>query len=187
VVPDADLFKAIRKQKAEVVTDQIERFTEKGILLRSGSELEADIIVTATGLVLKLLGGMTVSLNGKAVVSSERHVYRGVMLSDQPNFAIAIGYTNASWTLKCELSCKFVARILDHMEKNGLKTCTPRFDHSTFTDERLLDFEAGYVKRADDMLPKQGSAAPWKVHQNYLKDTLSLKFGTVTDRFLEYR
>ncbi|MCF8277881.1 MAG: NAD(P)/FAD-dependent oxidoreductase [Flavobacteriales bacterium] len=187
VVPDSDLFRAIRKGKAEVVTDSIERFTPKGILLKSGKELEADLIVTATGLQVQMLGGMTASINGKAVNTSKLHCYRGVMFSDVPNFAIAVGYTNASWTLKCELSCQFVTRVLNYMEQQDKNVCTPRFDSNAFDTEPLLDFDAGYILRAGDVLPKQGSKHPWKVYQNYVRDLVSLKLGTVKDKYLEYR
>jgi monooxygenase len=187
VVPDSDLFIAIKQKKAEVVTDHIEKFTPGGILLKSGHELKADIIVTATGLVVKILGGMTMSVNDKELHSGNVHCYRGVMMSDIPNFGIALGYTNASWTLKCDLNCYFISRVLDYMEQHHYTVCTPRFDAEKFRSEPLLDFDAGYIKRAEGLLPKQGSEAPWKVYQNYIKDTFSLKYGKVNDRFLEYR
>ena len=187
IVPDSDLFYSIKQGKAEVVTDTIDRFTPKGILLNSGKELEADIIVTATGLKVLLLGGMTMHINGKPVDSGKLHCYRGVMFSDVPNFAIAIGYTNSSWTLKCDLNCQFVAKLLNNMEQHNYSVCTPRFDSMAFQSEPLLDFNAGYVLRAADILPKQGSKHPWKVYQNYVRDLLSLKFGTVNDKYLEYR
>lgn len=186
IVPDADLFKSIKNGKVEIVTDTIKNFTAKGILLDSGRELDADIIVTATGLRMQLLGGMTVHINGKPVDVVNIHVYRGVMLSDIPNFAIAIGYTNASWTLKCDLNCHFVTKLLNYMDQKNYTVCVPRFDPSKYETEPLLDFNSGYVKRAADHLPKQGSEAPWKVHQNYLRDTLSLKLTTMNDKVLEY-
>ncbi|MDZ4847118.1 MAG: NAD(P)/FAD-dependent oxidoreductase [Chitinophagales bacterium] len=187
IVPDADLFHSIKEGKAEVVTDTISHFTPKGILLNSGKELEADIIVTATGLNVQLLGGMTMRMNDKLIESGKLHSYRGVMFSDVPNFAIAIGYTNASWTLKCDLNCRFVTRLLNNMEQHNYSVCTPRFDSKAFQSEPLLDFNAGYVLRAADVLPKQGSKHPWKVYQNYVRDLLSLKFGTVNDKYLEYQ
>lgn len=186
VVPDNDLFQAIKSGKAEVVTDTINHITEKGILLNSGKELEANIIIKATGLKVQLLGGMTVQLNGKAVETGQMHCYRGVMLSDIPNFAFTVGYTNASWTLKCDLSAHFVTRVLNYMDKHHYGTCIPRFDSMKFKTEPLLDFGAGYIQRANDILPKQGSAAPWKVYQNYIRDRLSLNLGSVHDSFLEY-
>lgn len=187
LVPDADLFKSVKDGKAEIVTDQIERFTEKGILLKSGKELEADLIVTATGLKVQLLGGMTVHVNGELGDSAKTHAYRGVMLSDVPNFAFTVGYTNASWTLKCDLSCRFVTKVLNYMDKNNYSVCVPRFDSSKFETEPLLDFNAGYVLRALDKIPKQGSKHPWKVYQNYVKDLVSLEWSSVKDEYLQYR
>ncbi len=186
IVPDADLFEAIKQGTAEVVTDTIDHFTPKGIKLNSGQEVEADIIVTATGLNLQLLGGMTVHINGKLLATSDLHVYRGVMGSGVPNFAMAVGYTNASWTLKCDLNCHFVTRILNYMDKHGYTTCTPQFDSEAYDTEPLLDFDAGYIKRAMDVLPKQGSEAPWKVYQSYLHDLISLKHGSISDKHLVY-
>jgi cation diffusion facilitator CzcD-associated flavoprotein CzcO len=187
IVPDADLFRAIRNKNVEIVTDTIERFTPKGILLKSARELEADIIVTATGLVVQLFGGMTMTVNGKSVDIGKTYCYRGVMLSDVPNFAIAIGYTNASWTLKCDLNCSYVTRILKYMEQNKFSICTPKFDSNAFASEPFLDFDSGYIKRAGGRLPMQGSRSPWKVYQNYIKDSVILKFGSVNDKYLEYK
>lgn len=187
VVPDADLFKSIKSKKVEVVTDTINTFTPDGILLNSGRELKADIIVTATGLRLQLLGGMIMHVNGKALETNSEHVYRGVMLSGIPNFAITVGYTNSSWTLKCELSSHFVTRIINYMSEKQFQVCTPTFDSTNFESTPLLDFDAGYVKRAFDALPKQGSKSPWKVYQNYLIDTVSLKMSKVDDQYLAYR
>ncbi len=187
IVPDADLFHSIKEGKVEVVTDTIKQFTPKGILLASGKELEADIIVTATGLKVQLLGGMSMHINGELGDTGKTHCYRGVMFSDVPNFAITVGYTNASWTLKCDLSCQFVTKVLNFMEQNNYTVCTPRFDSAVFKSEPLLDFDAGYVLRAFDSLPKQGSKHPWKVYQNYIKDLFSLKMESVNDKYLEYK
>lgn len=187
VVPDSDLFKAIRKGKAEIVTDTIKTFTEKGILLNSGKEIEADIVVTATGLELQLLGGMTMEVNGIQGDSSKTHIYRGAMLSNVPNFAITVGYTNSSWTLKVDLTSHFVTRVLNHMDSKGYKVCTPRFDEKKYASSPLMDFDAGYVKRAADVLPKQGSESPWKIYQNYLIDMVSLKMSPINDKVLEYK
>jgi cation diffusion facilitator CzcD-associated flavoprotein CzcO len=187
LIPDSDLFDAMKSGKVEVVTDTIDRFTSKGILLNSGGELEADIIVTATGLNVQIFGGMKVKVNEELIHTGDLHSYRGVLFSGVPNFAIAVGYTNATWTLKCDLNCRYVSKILNYMEKNGYKVCTPRFDSSAFETEPLLDFDAGYIQRALDILPKQGSKAPWKVYQNYIKDTFSLKYGKVNDQYLEYK
>jgi len=187
IVPDANLFQAIKNGKAEIVTDIIRQFTPKGMLLASGRELEADLVITATGLKLQLLGGMTMHINGILGDTAKTHCYRGVMFSDVPNFAIAVGYTNASWTLKCDLNCQFVTKLLNYMEEKHYTICTPRFDSAVFRSEPLLDFNAGYVLRASDSLPKQGSKHPWKVYQNYIRDLMSLKMESVNDKYLEYR
>lgn len=130
---------------------------------------------------------MKVSVNKQPVETGKLHCYRGVMFSDVPNFAITVGYTNASWTLKCDLNCQFVSKVLNYMDAKHYATCTPRFDSNEFTSEPLLDFDAGYVLRAFDSLPKQGSKAPWKVYQNYIRDLYSLKTEPVNDKYLEYR
>ena len=187
IVPDADLFHSIKDGKVEVVTDTIQQFTTKGILLTSGKKLEADIIVTATGLKVQLLGGMSMHINGELGDTGKTHCYRGVMFSDVPNFAITVGYTNASWTLKCDLNCQFVTKVLNFMEQKNYTICTPRFDSAEFKSEPLLDFDAGYILRASDSLPKQGSKHPWKVYQNYIKDLFSLKMESVNDKYLEYK
>lgn len=187
LVPDADFFRAIKKGNAEVITDHIDQFTEKGILLKSGEELEADLVVTATGLKVQLMGGMEIQKNGETVKLSDTHAYRGVMFSGIPNFAFTVGYTNASWTLKSDLSCLFVVKLLNYMKKNNYSVCTPRFDSGSFESEPLLDFDAGYILRALDVLPKQGSKYPWKVYQNYVLDLMSLKVDSVKDKYLEYK
>jgi cation diffusion facilitator CzcD-associated flavoprotein CzcO len=187
LVPDGDLFHALKSGKAEVVTDRIRSFTERGIALESGQELAADLIIAATGLKIQLLGGMQVRINGQTMDSGKIHCYKGVLFGGVPNFAVAIGYTNASWTLKCDLNCLFVARLLNHMDHQGYRVCTPQYDEGRFGSEPLLDFDAGYIKRALDILPRQGSRKPWKVYQNYLRDTLALRFGSVRDLYLTYR
>ncbi len=154
--------------------------------MKSGTELEADLIVTATGLKMQLLGGMELYKDGVVISASDTHCYKGVMFSDIPNFAMTIGYTNASWTLKCDLSCTFVTRVLRHMSEHHYRSCAPRFDAQALTSEPLLDFDAGYVKRALDILPKQGSKVPWKVHQNYLRDLWMLKYSSLEDPYLEF-
>ncbi|GIV32835.1 MAG: flavin-binding family monooxygenase [Chitinophagales bacterium] len=186
VVPDSDMFAAIREGKVDMVTDHIDRFTEKGIQLRSGHTLEADIIISATGLKIQMLGGMTLHLNGQLCNPANLHCYRGVMFSDLPNFAIAVGYTNASWTLKCDLNCRFVARLLNYMDKKRYAVCVPRYDPS-IPDEPLIDLTSGYVLRARNQLPRQGSRHPWKVYQNYICDLFTLRLSTMQDPYLQYR
>jgi cation diffusion facilitator CzcD-associated flavoprotein CzcO len=187
VVPNGDLFKSLKNGKSEIVTDRIKNFSESGILLESGKELEADIIVSATGLKLQLLGGMTMHINGVLANPKDIHCYKGVMFSGIPNFAVAIGYTNASWTLKCDLSCYYVTRILNYMKQNNYEVCVPKFNAEEFNSEPLLDFDAGYVKRAVNELPKQGSKAPWKLYQNYFKDAYTLKKAKAVDKYLEFK
>jgi len=186
LVPDADLFRAIRRKQVSVVTDQIETFTETGIKLRSGDELPADLIVTATGLALQLLGGMTVEVDGKAINPADTLAYKGMMYSDVPNFAVVSGYTNASWTLKADLVCECVCRLLNHMQKNGLRQCTPRLDDPDMESLPWVDFSSGYIQRAVDKFPKQGARRPWRLHQNYAMDLMSLRYGSVRDRAMVF-
>jgi cation diffusion facilitator CzcD-associated flavoprotein CzcO len=185
-VPGADLFKAIKRGKAEVVTDTIKQFVKDGIELNSGRKLDADIIITATGLQVQLFGGMKVAVDGNPLDFSKSPAFKGVMLSDIPNFAFSVGYTNASWTLKSDLNCIYVTKVLNYMKQKNLQVCTPKFDHENMEKEELLDFDAGYILRAKDQLPKQGAKAPWKVHQNYIKDLFALKYSGVKDKDLEY-
>jgi monooxygenase len=186
LVPDADLFRAIRAKQVSVVTDQIDSFTETGICLRSGSELEADLVVTATGLALQLLGGMTVEVDGKAINPADTLAYKGMMYSDMPNFAVVSGYTNASWTLKADLVCEYVCRLLNHMQKNGLRQCTPRLDDPGMERLPWVDFSSGYIQRAVDKFPKQGARRPWRLHQNYAMDLMSLRYGSLRDKAMVF-
>jgi cation diffusion facilitator CzcD-associated flavoprotein CzcO len=169
-----------------VVTDEIETFTETGIRLKSGRELPADLIVTATGLSLQLLGGMTVAVDGKAINPGETIAYKGMMYSDVPNLAVVSGYTNASWTLKADLVCEYVCRLLNHMQKNGLRQCTPHNDDPAMERLPWVDFSSGYIQRAIDQFPKQGSRHPWRLHQNYALDLVSLRFGSVRDKAMVF-
>ena len=181
IVPDGDLFRAIRRGTASVVTDTIDTFTETGLLLDSGTRLDADIVVTATGLEMLFLGGIDLTVDGEPVDVSERLVYKGMMLEDVPNLAVAIGYTNASWTLKCDLTCDYVCRLLNHLRTLGLRQCTPVNHDATVSPEPLMGLTSGYVRRAADRLPKQGSAFPWRFHQSYLRDYRALKLSGVAD------
>ncbi|GAC1358090.1 MAG: NAD(P)/FAD-dependent oxidoreductase [Herpetosiphon sp.] len=181
LVPDADLFHAIRSGTASIVTDDIETFTETGIRLRSGNELAADVIVTATGLNMKLMSGVQLIVDGVPVDLSKTMSYKGMMYSDVPNLASAFGYTNASWTLKCELTAEYVCRLLNYMAKRRYGQCTPRKHDPSIIEEPVLSFTSGYVKRALHSFPHQGSKKPWKLYQNYARDLLSLRFGSVND------
>lgn len=180
LVPDADLFATIRRGKAEVVTDRVERFTRGGIRLESGRELEADLIVTATGLQIQLGGGMEIAIDGTPFVSAQHVTYKGMMFSDVPNLAIAFGYTNASWTLKAELTANYVTRLLGTMRKRGMRQVTPRVG-APIEDMPFLDFTSGYVQRAAGLLPRQGTRKPWRVHQNYTLDLMALRYGRIND------
>ena len=180
LVPDGDLFEALGAGRASIVTDRIDTFTETGLRLESGQELEADLIVTATGLNLLPLGGMDLAVDGREVEISETMGYKGMMLSGVPNLAVALGYTNASWTLKCDLTCDYVCRLIKHMDEHGYRQCMPQRDPSVAA-EPFIDFNSGYVVRAIDKFPKQGSKAPWRLYQNYARDILALKFGPIED------
>jgi cation diffusion facilitator CzcD-associated flavoprotein CzcO len=185
-VPDADLFKSIRDGHASVVTDRIETFTERGLLLKSGRELEADIIITATGLNLQALGGIALTVDGVPVHLPDKVAFRGMMLSGVPNFAFAIGYTNASWTLKVGLLCEHFCRLLAYMDAQGHTICTPELSEPEMPTRPLLDFAAGYVQRSLDMLPRQGDRAPWRMSMDYHSDTKLLKEDSVEDRNLRF-
>ena len=186
VVPDGDLFRAIRAGTLAMATDHIETFTETGLKLASGAELAADIVVTATGLVLQPLAGLKPTVDGRAVDPGHALAYKGMMFDGVPNLASVFGYTKASWTLKADLSSEYVCRILNHMTRSGMQQATPHNDDPSLGREPWLDFTSGYVRRAMESFPKQGSRAPWKLHQNYLKDLLGLKFAKLEDGVLRF-
>jgi cation diffusion facilitator CzcD-associated flavoprotein CzcO len=186
LVPDADLFRAIRSKKASVVTDTIDTFTEKGIRLKSGAELEADLVVTATGLDLEILAGIELTVDGARIDPAKLFNYKGLMYSGVPNFATSFGYTNASWTLKCDLTCEYVCRLLNHMKKHGYAQATPRFNDPSVTEQPWVDFSSGYIQRKLHLFPKQGSRAPWRLRQNYARDILTLRFGRIDDGVMEF-
>jgi monooxygenase len=186
LVPDGDLFAAIRAGRASMVTDRIETFTERGLRLESGRELEADVVVTATGLNLLALGGLRIVVDGEAVELPDKVGYKGMMLSDVPNLAVAMGYTNASWTLKCDLTCAYVCRLLNHMDRHGHRQVTPRIREASLPTQPFIDLQAGYVQRSIDLFPRQGIKAPWRLYQNYLRDILLLQYGALEDDALEF-
>jgi len=181
--PDADFFEAIKADKARVVTDTIDCFTENGIKLVSGTELPADIIVTATGLDMLFMGGIDVEVDGAAVNPAKLYVYKGLMCSEIPNLYLATGYTNASWTLKVDLTNKYACRVINYMEKHGYKYCVPQ-STSDIVAAPLLDLNSGYIKRGEDRFPKQATTAPWKMNQNYILDNLALRFSAVSNESL---
>ncbi|KQQ97314.1 NAD(P)/FAD-dependent oxidoreductase [Massilia sp. Leaf139] len=185
VVPDGDLFRALTKGQAEVVTDHIAHFTERGIVLRSGRELEADVVVMATGLSLSVLGGARIEVDGQPYAPSEHMAYKGMMLSEMPNSVMTFGYTNASWTLKADLTAGWVCRLLQHMDRSGQAIAVVRRDPGV-ADEPFLSFTSGYVQRAQALLPKQGSRRPWQVYQNYLQDMFTIRFGRIADGVMRF-
>ncbi|MFT3857585.1 MAG: NAD(P)/FAD-dependent oxidoreductase [Aquabacterium sp.] len=185
-VPNGDMFRVLRKGKASVVTDHIDRFVDKGILLKSGKVLEADIIVTATGLNLRLFGGMQMSVDGQAVDMSKRISYKGLMFSDLPNLSNTLGYTNASWTLKADLIAEYVCRLLKHMDATGTRIAVPRRNDPSVKEAPLLDMTSGYVARVAHELPKGADRAPWKLYQNYAADMDQLHNGDLEDGVMEF-
>jgi cation diffusion facilitator CzcD-associated flavoprotein CzcO len=186
LVPNGDLFGAIRKGRASVVTDKIRTFTESGIELASGAKLDADLVVTATGLTLEVFGGIAVTVDGRRVDFGKTLAYKGMMFSDVPNFASCFGYTNASWTLKCDLTCAYVSRLLNRMEQRGYRQCTPHAGSDTATRTPYLDFTSGYIQRSIAKFPSQGARAPWRLYQNYALDMLSLRFGRLDDGAMRF-
>jgi cation diffusion facilitator CzcD-associated flavoprotein CzcO len=185
-VPDADLFKAISSGAASVVTDRIATFTETGIQLESGKHLDADIIVTATGLNIQLFGGMSLTVDGTPVDPADSVVYKAMMLAGVPNFAFAFGYTNSSWTLKVGLLCEHFCRLLSHMDANGYDIAQPELGDSAMSTQPMLGLGAGYIQRAVDQLPKQGEGDPWRVQMNYYHDVEQLRHGSVTNPHLHF-
>ena len=186
LVPDGDLFKTIREGHASIVTDTIESFTGTGIKLASGKELPADIIVTATGLTMKLISRVQVFVDEKRIELNKTFNYKGTMFSGIPNFALAVGYTNASWTLKAELSCLYVCRLLNYMDRRKFRAAVPNFIEGTFTAQPLLSLTAGYVQRASSDLPMQGTAHPWTLRNNFPRDSVALRFGKVDDGSIRF-
>jgi monooxygenase len=187
LIPDSDLFNAIKEKTVSIVTGHIETFTETGIKLKSGEELPADIIVTATGLVMQPLGGTEITIDGARFESGKALSYKGMMFRDVPNFANSFGYTNASWTLKADLTAGYMCRLLNYMQARGYTRCTPRLHDPSLKEQPWLEFTSGYVQRANDVLPKQGDKVPWRVHQNYALDLLALKLGKLDDGAMEFR
>ena len=186
LVPNGDLFKAIRDGDATVVTDTIERFTENGIRLDSGEQLEAEVIVTATGLNLLFLGGMELIVDGEPVNIAEKMAYKGMMLSGVPNCAFTVGYTNASWTLKADLTSEYVCRVLAHMDAHGYRKSVPELSDPSVEEMPLLDFTSGYVQRSLHEFPKQGSKEPWKLRQNYVLDIRTIRRGPIDDGAMRF-
>jgi cation diffusion facilitator CzcD-associated flavoprotein CzcO len=186
LVPDSDLFNAINNRKASIVTDTISEFQSDGILLDSGKKIEADIIITATGIELNSLNDINVTIDNIKVIANERLTYKGMMLSGVPNFAISFGYVNASWTLRADLTCEYVCRLINLMDKKGVKRCMPVDDKSAYGDDKLIDFTSGYFQRGLNQMPKQGNKAPWKNYQNYIKDIFAVRLMSIDDTNLKF-
>ena len=186
LVPDSDLFNAINAKKASVVTDTIKEFQSDGILLDSGKKVDADIIITATGIELNSLNDINVTIDKNKVNPNERLTYKGMMLSGVPNFAISFGYVNASWTLRADLTCEYVCRVINLMDKKGVACCEPIDDETAHGDDQLIDFTSGYFQRGLNQMPKQGNKAPWKNYQNYLKDIFAVRLFSIKDNNLNF-
>ena len=187
VVKDGDLFDAIKAGTASIKTDHIERFTDTGIRLRSGEELEADIIIPATGLDIQMLGGIQPTVDGQGVVLKEKVIYKNVMVEGMPNAAMIFGYTNISWTLKADIASEYLCRLINHMDRKGYQVVVPRDTENSLGNDTILgSLDAGYIKRAEDRLPRQGTHGPWKASQNYLKDVKILRFEPIEDGYLEF-
>jgi len=186
LVPDSDLFTAIKKSKASVVTDKVKEFISDGILLESGEKITADIIVTATGIELNSLNDINVTVDNTKINAHERLTYKGMMLSGVPNFALSFGYVNASWTLRADLTCEYVCRLINLMDKKGVACCAPLDDPSAYGNDDLIDFTSGYVQRGLHLMPKQGNKAPWKNYQNYLKDIFAVRLFSIKDSNLNF-
>jgi cation diffusion facilitator CzcD-associated flavoprotein CzcO len=185
VVPDGDLFRAIRHGKASIATDTIESFDETGIQLASGEHLDADIIVTATGLNALPAGGVVPTVDGKRVELPDTMGYKGVLLTGVPNLAVVVGYTNASWTLKCDLTCQYVCRLINHMDAHGFDYVVADRD-PTVSEIPFIDLKSGYVQRSLHLFPKQGDRTPWRLRQNYLLDIINLRMKPVEDEGLRF-
>ena len=186
LVPNGDFFNAINAGKASVITDHIDRFTKKGIKLKSGGEVEADLIVTATGLNLEVCNGIKLEVDNNEVDISKTMTYKGMMFSDVPNLVATFGYTNASWTLRADLTSEYVCRLLNFMDKKGYANCCPRTAEHVEPDGDWLDFTSGYVKRSMHKFPKQGSRDPWRNTQNFPKDVLAIRWGNIDNKELKF-
>lgn len=186
-MPDGDFFKAIKKGKADVITDSIDVFIENGILLKSGKIIEADIIISATGLKLLPFGGAKISLNNTPFDITKQFIYKGLMLSELPNFLVFAGYTNASWTLKSDLTSEYISRLLKYLDKNNYKSVYAKVIEKNLGELPLIDLDSGYIHRAKDILPKQGDQFPWRLYQNYILDFKALRIDSVKDKRLQFR
>jgi cation diffusion facilitator CzcD-associated flavoprotein CzcO len=186
LVLDGDLFEAVKSDRASVLTDHIATFTQTGIQLESGESIDADLVVTATGLKLQLMSDLEITVDGRRVDASKALAYKSMMLSDVPNLALSFGYTNASWTLKSDLTCEFVCRLLNHMDKHGYDQCCARVTDDAIETLPMIDLKSGYVMRYAEKFPKQGSKAPWRLYQNYILDILTIRYGRLNDGVMTF-
>ena len=186
LVPDSDLFEALNSGTASVVTDQIDHFTEKGIALKSGQHLDADLVVTATGLKVCFMSDIPFEVDGETVKVNDSMTYKAMMFSDIPNLALSFGYTNASWTLKCDLTSEYVCRLLNHMDRFGYEKCVPMLIDSDVEEVPFLEFTSGYVQRASHLFPRRGDRAPWTLRQNYAFDVATIRYGEIDDGVLRF-
>ncbi|OUS28708.1 FAD-containing monooxygenase EthA [Gammaproteobacteria bacterium 45_16_T64] len=185
-VTNGDLFKAIRNNKASIVTDHVKKFTETGIELQSGETLDADVIITATGLNVQMLGGIDIFVENKKFDITEKMLYKGVLIEDLPNLGLVFGYTNASWTLKSDLVSEFVCRLINKMDQVGMRQCIAQNYNAKVHHTSFLDMQSGYIQRAMDKVPQQGSRMPWKLYQNYAFDMAMLRLGKLDDRVVRF-
>ena len=186
LVPDSDLFRAINKNKVSIVTDTIKEFQSNGILLNSGKEIPADIIITATGIKLNSFNDINVTIDKEKVNANDKLTYKGMMLGGVPNFAYTFGYVNASWTLRADLTSEYVCKLINLMDKKGVKFCEPIDDKSAYGDDQLIDFTSGYFQRGLNQMPRQGNKSPWKNYQNYLKDIIAIRLLSIDDSNLKF-
>ena len=186
MVPDDDLFNVINEGKASVVTDQIDQFTESGVLLKSGKELDAEIIITATGLKVVLMNGIELYVDNQQVNVGDKLSYKGMMYSDVPNLFMAFGYTNASWTLKCELISKYACRLINYMDEHDYAMCVPRLPRNDLETSSSVALNSSYIQRSKDNLPKQGDRKPWKIYENYILDIFNFRFTDVNDGTMQF-
>ena len=185
-IPDADLFRALRGGRASIVTDEIESFTSTGLRLRSGTALDADLVVAATGLKLQMIGGARLTVDGEPVDLARRVTYRGLMFNGVPNLVLTMGYTNASWTLRAELVARHACRILNHLRRRGADLCVPVYEEAEPATRLAIDLTSGYVRRAAAVLPRQGERAPWRLEQDYLREWLALRWSRLEDGALRF-
>ena len=186
LVPDSDLFLAIKEKKVSVATDTIKEFQSDGVMLDSGEKIKAEIIITATGIELNTLNDIKVMIDDQVINAHDRLTYKGMMMSGVPNLALSFGYVNASWTLRADLTCEYVCRLINLMDKKGVASCTPIDDENAYGNDELIDFTSGYVQRGLHMMPKQGNKAPWKNYQNYLKDIFAVRLASIDDSNLKF-